>query len=756
MNLSLKTKVTAFIAVVVITASTVSTFLSISAHKKSIERELLARSIALAEALSRAVDEGLAAENLNLIKQVEDIVHTNDVVLTQVFSSLWLGVASVPLDQHNLPPNPAAVQYFKTSQKGEQDHFSVHEGPWIDTYTPVYLDPHDARISRKILIGYVRLRLSTDQVRKAIATAVAFNVLAAALLTLVAVMILNAFIGKYVLRPILDLHRSISKHRQGEFFKTAPVHANDEIGELSSEFNEMSRALREREEKLAEEKERLAVTLRSIGDAVIVTDIGGTVTQLNRVAELQTGWTASEAIGKPLLEVFHIINEKTRERCEYPVARVLKTGLICGLAHHTVLIRKDGTEITIEDSAAPIRDSASRIIGVVLVFRDTTEKRRMEEELLKTEKLHSVGVLAGGLAHDFNNLLTAVLGNISMAKMYIDTRSRAYVRLGEAESAARRATDLTYQLLTFSRGGAPIRKTASIGDIIRESASFTLSGTNVAPEFRISESIRAVDVDTGQISQVFNNLIINAVQAMPNGGTIVFTVENIVLAEKDVATLAGGPYVQITVEDTGTGIPVEHLPRIFDPYFTTKQKGSGLGLASVYSIVKKHDGHITVESGPGKGATFKIYLPVSHGKSDGQAAEEGAVVDGQGKILVMDDEKLIRDISGEMLRTLGYEVEYARNGAEAVELYRQALEANTPFHAVIMDLTIPGGMGGKDAIRKLLALDPQAKAIVSSGYSNDPIMADYRTYGFKGVIIKPYTMESFSKTLREAIGARND
>jgi PAS domain S-box-containing protein len=233
--------------------------------------------------------------------------------------------------------------------------------------------------------------------------------------------------------------------------RNVPVHANDEIGGLFSEFNEMSRALKKREEKLAEEKERLNVTLRSIGDAVIVTDVAGTVTLINKVAELLTGWTAEEAVGRPHAEVFPIINERTRKQCEHPVLKVIESGL----ANHTALIRKDGTEIIIEDSAAPIRDRASRIIGVVLVFRDATDKRRMEEELLKAEKLQAVRVLAGGLAHDFNNLLTAVLGNISMAKMYIDSRSKAFARLTEAESASRRATDLTYQLLTFSKGGAP-------------------------------------------------------------------------------------------------------------------------------------------------------------------------------------------------------------------------------------------------------------------------------------------------------------
>src|SRR5208337_3795472 len=243
-------------------------------------------------------------------------------------------------------------------------------------------------------------------------------------LALIAFVSLNLFIDKYVLRPLLKLHESASKHIKGEIPEVVPVYSRDEIGELSSQFNRMSLALKEREERLSDDKERLAVTLRSIGDAVIVTDVEGTITLINKVAEQQTGWAAHEAFGKHLSEVFNIINEKTRERCENPVDKVLETGMITGLANHTALIRKDGTEIIIEDSAAPIKDCNGATIGIVLVFRDVTEKRRIEDELLKMEKLQSVGLLAGGIAHDFNNILTSVVGNISLAKMYIDDENK--------------------------------------------------------------------------------------------------------------------------------------------------------------------------------------------------------------------------------------------------------------------------------------------------------------------------------------------
>ena len=616
MNSSLKKKVTAFIAAVVISVSALNTVYFIVTQKRSIERQLIARAAALSEALSRSVDEGLAAENLNLIKSVEETIHSEDVIFTQVFSILWLTVASVPADRFNTPAAPEAVEYFK-GQWQPYDSFADKQTGWIDIYHAVTYDPHDVRF-KKIHIGYVRLRISSAPIQQAMTHTLFAGLLIAAALTTFSVVALNVLMRKYVLTPILTLHRSMRKYKDAGIFETVSVKANDEIGDLSAEFNLMSRALKEREEKFAQEKERLTVTLRSIGDGVIVTGVDGTITLINRIAEQNTGWTASEAIGRKLEQVFAIVNEQTGDPCEHPVEKVVRTGFICGLANHTALIRKDGTRIVIEDSAAPIRDRDGVIIGVVLVFRDVTEKRRLEEEVIKAEKLQSVGILAGGLAHDFNNLLTSIVGNISMARMNIDTRSKAYERLSEAETASRRATDLTYQLLTFARGGAPVRTAASIADIIKESSSFALSGTNVAPEFVIPADTFTVDVDAGQMSQVFNNLIINAVQAMPGGGTIRFRAENKIIQEREIPTLPGGAYVHVSVHDTGTGISPEHLFRIFDPYFTTKEKGSGLGLASVYSIIKRHDGHITVDSKPGRGTTFDIYLPASI-KTGGQS-----------------------------------------------------------------------------------------------------------------------------------------
>ncbi len=752
MSLTLKTKVSLFITVTVLAISIVSTVLFTTAHKKSIEREIIARGTTLSEALSHAVDEGLAAENLDFIRKVQDVIHTKDVILAQIFSDLWLPVDAFPLEQFQTLPDLKAKEHFEADLKA----LYIKGTDWYDFYSPVFFqriadrqeDLHAAE-NKKFLIGFVRVRVSTAEMKKEIGEAIRKNIFISFMLTVISIVLINAFVRKIILMPLADLQTSVTRHKQGQLPETVIIKAHDEIGRLATEFNAMTLAIKDREERILEEKERLAVTLRSIGDAVIVTDVSGKITMINRVAEQHTGWSTEEAAGKPLSEVFHIINEKTRERCENPVAKVLETGLTQGLANHTALIRKDSTEIIIEDSAAPIRDKSSRVMGMVLVFRDMTERKRMEEELVKAEKLQSVGLLAGGLAHDFNNLLTAIVGNISMAKMFIHDKNKVIERLTDAETATKRATDLTYQLLTFAKGGSPVKKISSIVNIIRESAGFTLSGTNVAPEFVFSETPWSVDVDMGQMSQVFNNLIINAVQAMPDGGKIAFTVSNVALSADELPPIREGTYVKISLRDTGTGISKEHLSRIFDPYFTTKQRGSGLGLASAYSIVRNHDGYIVVESMLGKGTTFHIYLPASQASGDSIKPKEINISKGSGKILVMDDEKLIQDIAGEMLRSLGYRVELAKDGAEAIELYQKALDEHEPFDMVIMDLTIPGGMGGKEAIQKLRAIDPNIKAIVSSGYSNDPVMAEYEKYGFRGVVIKPYNLGTFSKSVRE-------
>ncbi|MHB8894783.1 MAG: hybrid sensor histidine kinase/response regulator [Candidatus Geothermincolia bacterium] len=507
------------------------------------------------------------------------------------------------------------------------------------------------------------------------------------------------------------------------------------------------------EDALAAEKERLSVTLRSIGDGVITADTEGRVVLLNKVAEHLTGWTQAEAVGQPLEEVFSIVAGKSGERRESPAQKILAAGGIVDLEEDTTLIAKDGRRRSIADSGAAIFDRESRIIGVVLVFRDVTEKLRTEEELLKIKKLESVGVLAGGIAHDFNNILVAILGNLNLASQLLDPEGTPFARLQAAEKAALQARGLTQQLLTFSRGGEPLRETASIAEVIRDSASFVLHGGNVACVYRIPADLWLAEIDTGQMSQVIQNLIVNAAHAMPGGGAIDIACENVPRERLRGLALAQGDYVKITIRDTGIGIPPKFIDKIFDPYFSTKKEGSGLGLAITHSIVSKHNGQISVESQPGEGTTFSIYLPANPEARPKERKAADEALAGQGRILVMDDEDFVRDTAEQMLSYLGYKVVLARDGAEAVELYRKQRGAGEPIDLAIMDLTIPGGMGGKEAARKILEIQADASIVVSSGYSNDPVMAHCQDHGFRAAILKPYRLSELGRVVREALQA---
>ncbi len=514
------------------------------------------------------------------------------------------------------------------------------------------------------------------------------------------------------------------------------------------------------EQELAAEKESLAVTLRSIGDGVITTDIQGKVVMINKAGENLTGWSSREAIGQSLKAVFDIAIDLAAQ------ARVQKSGfrneahsLLLSLPDNATLRSRDGVDRMIEQVASPIRDNNDEIAGVVLVFRDITERQRNEEERRKAEALEQLGLLAGGIAHDFNNLLTAIIGNISLASLLLPPDHEMTTRLTDAKNASMRARDLAQQLLTFARGGAPIKKTASIGKLIQDTVSFSLRGSHSRSEFNIGEQLWLADIDPGQISQVVANLVVNADQAMPNGGTLHVSCDNFTYTETTepaVADLLPGDYVRISIRDEGMGISEHYLTRIFDPYFTTKSHGNGLGLATTYSIMKNHNGFITVESQLHVGSTFTLYLPAT---KEVEAAPEPVditsecITAGTSSVLIVDDEEAIRALVEFTLSRLGYNVAQAESAQEGVDIYRAALESEKRFDVVILDLTLPGGMGGKEALKKLIEIDPTVNAIVSSGYATDATMSRYQDFGFRGVIAKPYEAAELARIVHETISA---
>ncbi len=494
------------------------------------------------------------------------------------------------------------------------------------------------------------------------------------------------------------------------------------------------------EESLSSEKERLAITLKSIADGVIVIDTDYKIILMNKSAEEITGFKSIDATGKNINQIYKISNEKLNNYVKYNIYE--------NENEFSILIDKNGEEKLVTDKSSPIYDKNRIVIGSVLVFQNITEKKKTEIELQKAQKLESLGLVAGGIAHDFNNLLTGILGYISLTKN-IAKDNEIISLLDKAEDATQQSKKLTLQLLTFSKGGDPVKKVISITPLIKNSLSFILMGSNIKYTFEEDSFLSFVEVDEGQITQVFNNIIVNAKEALPNGGLIKVKAEN--FYANNVLGISNGDYIKITFEDNGTGINEKNFKKIFDPYFTTKTKGNGLGLSICYSVVKKHNGIITVDSKLNQGTVFSIYLPHSNKNEYIRHIKEQKIIYNSGKVLVLDDEEVIRVLLSKMLKHLGYTSILTAKGEDTIEIYKDLLNKNEKPDVVILDLTIVGGMGGKDTIDELLKTDKNLKAIVSSGYSNDPIIANYNDYGFKNFLLKPYKLEELSNVLNSVL-----
>jgi len=425
----------------------------------------------------------------------------------------------------------------------------------------------------------------------------------------------------------------------------------------------------------------------------------------------------------------------------------------------TILAERDLTEHPIEESRAPIRNEEGRTVGMVLVFRDITDSLRIQEERARASKLESLGLLASGIAHDFNNILMAVMGNVSMARMTMPRTGMSDNWLGEAEQACVRARQLTWQLLTFSKGGVPTRKTIAIDRILRESAALALRGTNVSGMFDIAPDLSTVDADATQLVQVFSNVLINAQQAMPHGGVVTITAENVLERDRRLEhALRVEPraYVKVSIVDKGIGIPKEHLGRIFDPYFSTKQRGSGLGLAATYSIVKNHGGFLAVDSHTGRGTTVHINLPAAGSRE--VVAEPQAplrVAGNKQRVLIMDDEASVRTLAANMLEFLGYDTEVVDGGSAAVERVERALASGRPFDVLLLDLIVPGDLGGAEAVDRLGVISPDVRTNLMSGVAQHSAVTEFREHGFDAVITKPFTLQELSATLHSVITARD-
>lgn len=505
------------------------------------------------------------------------------------------------------------------------------------------------------------------------------------------------------------------------------------------------------ETALRESEERFRQLAESIADVFWLVD-----SQTQRFIYVspayETNWGASsqELYNNPEAWL-SIVHPDDRMKVERAFSRKFVEGTLD--IEYRIVPAKEGIR-WIHDRAYPILGEDGTIYRIAGMAEDVTVRKQVEEERLRVSKLDSLGVLAGGLAHDFNNLLTAILGQLSLAKFFIASDNPVFHRLNEAEMASLRAQDLTQQLLMFAKGGTPVRKPASLSQIVEENTRLVLTGTNVKCEFHLAKNLSTVEVDVGQISQVVQNLAINAMQAMDEGGTLTVFGQNITIDRHYSQTrtdLTVGNWVKVSFIDHGVGISKEQLDKIFDPYFTTKTNGHGLGLATSYSIINNHGGVLTVDSELGVGTTFTILLPASNEIQVLTDQASPQIRLGQGKVLVMDDEKPIRQVLGEMLEVCGYTYQTAKNGKEAISMFAQAQEMGTPFDLVILDLTIPGEIGGRAVVQKMQQLVPSVKAIVVSGYSNDPVLSNFREYGFHGRISKPFRLGEVSEVIDEIL-----
>lgn len=511
---------------------------------------------------------------------------------------------------------------------------------------------------------------------------------------------------------------------------------------------------------LNNEKSLLKVTLKSIGDGVITLNNSGKVVLINEIAEKIMGCLQKDAVGKYFLDVLLFMDSKNRELFERHFNDLVKLQTNTIFEKELKIVSPKKSEILIMTCLSPIKGKNEEVSGAVLVLRDVTEKKRIEDEIQRMSKLESIGLLAGGIAHDFNNMLTGITGNISLAKIFMQSENvKSIEKLEEAEKALIKAKQLTQQLLTFSKGGVPVKKIGSLRETILESVSFALRGANIKAEIDIAEDLWNLEYDEGQIDQALNNLVINASQSMPNGGIIKVVCKNVKIANDNSMPLKRGNYILIKVSDRGNGIPKEIQNKIFVPYFTTKEKGHGLGLATTYSIISKHEGYIKFETKEGKGTTFYIYLPSLEKfnkeieqTTTSKATNSDSSYDLAGKkILIMDDDELVRGVIGNLFQMFDSSPLLASDGEEAIEIYKKESSENHKIDLVLTDLTVQGGMGGKDLINELLKIDPNVKAIVISGYYNDPVMANFEDFGFKGVIQKPFEMEDLISEVKRVL-----
>lgn len=736
MKASLKTKISIFITLVIIIISTISTYLFISAHSRAITREMIARGIALSYSLAKAAERGLINEDLDLLTDASYIVFAEDVNQIEIYSTTWDTIQAYPFGKHREMPHPDAIKHFKKSDAP----IYIKKKDMYDFYSPILFQP--APDVQKTIIGFTKICVSAAQLQKELNKTTASNIIISGFITLIAVLSVNLLTRRIVLNPIARLHKSIAMFKNGILPDNDAPDSDDEIGELTREFNHMAQTIKEKTDMLIDSEKKIRLLFERTEHALFKLDKDGRIIESNP--------KFNETFGNitKLCDIY--ISEKDNKTC-------LERAVSGNVVHveENVVDRK-GNKLTVMLSLYPdiAPDGSIKCIDGYMI--DITEKKRLEERLAQSQRMEAIGTLAGGIAHDFNNILQGILGYTSLLKMKISETDPIYKPLDVIEQSANKAASLTRQLLGFARGGKYITKPINLNTAVEDVLQIISRTFDASIEIKTSlaNDLWAVEADQSQIEHMLMNICINARDAMPAGGILTIETVNHVFTERELSNLQAvdadtRKYVVIKVTDTGIGIPKDIQHRIFEPFFTTKEKGkgTGMGLAMVYGVVKNHNGFITVDSEIGKGTTFTIYLPATEKEVRADEIKLEKISYGKGTVLLVDDEDIVRNVGKAILENCGYKVIEAADGKEAVEVYKTKKDE---IDVVILDIIMPK-MGGKEAFERMKEINPDIKVLVSSGYSINSTAQEIINLGAKGFLQKPYNFSDLANKIKNVI-----
>ncbi|MEJ2683884.1 MAG: ATP-binding protein [Candidatus Sulfobium sp.] len=736
MRISLRTKVVVLVTLVIVIIGAVTTFLFTAAFRRSEEGGLVKRGAALSYALSRAAEEGLVNEDLDLIKKASDIIRAPDVTLVQVYSDLWDAVDAYPVEMLNKPAQPQAVAHFRHSN----EPFSLRGDGGYDFYRPIVFRASGG--SPPITIGFVRVSLSTSSTIAQLKKIIVADVAVSGLIILLAILSINILVGRLVIKPVTGLYRSVSMFKKGILpEENAEEGAGDEIRELSREFAVMCRSLKEKEDRLVESEKRVRSLFERVEHAIFRLDAEGSVVEANgRFREMFGDVTG-------ICEIFG----------EYEAIDCLgKTLPEKGVHVERNVTGRNGEERSIFLSLYPERADDGALTGLDGYIIDVTEKKKLEERLIRAQKMEAVGTLAGGMAHDFNNLLTAILGYSEIILSMTTEGDQFHRPATVIYEAAQRGADFGRKILSMTRKEKIEARAVNVNDIVRRSMELLQHSIpkNVEIVTRLTDGVPLIKADPSQIQQVIINLAVNARDAMPQGGRLLIET-SVVGSENGAAnSLEGyeGGFIRLSISDTGGGIDRATQGKIFDPFFTTKEmgKGTGLGLYIVHSIITNHGGYINLYSEPSQGTRFNIYLPVAREEEPEDRSPDDDIR-GSGTILVVDDEPDVRELCIDMLEPLGYTIMTAESGNEAIRIYREKGES---ISLVVLDMIMPK-MGGNEVFQVLKTINPEVRVILCSGYSRNGFgtIEEILMQGAQGFIQKPFSRRTIALSVKKTLSA---